>query len=250
MTEPRRILSDAKAGDLQRSLLMSWSDERPSDRARARTLAALGLGAAPLALPAAAAATAPKTALVTLVAKWSAIGLVAFGTTAAAVGYARMDGPEPQASSANKARAVANANGAAPARPANATPPSAMGPANVKASAPANVGTPGRETASAARGHTRAPAPASSLDAQLSSLARARESLAAGRPDTALASLDDYDARYHGGAFAQEAYVLRVQALIAQGDRAGAQRVATRFLAAYPQSPHAARVRSLVSSSP
>jgi outer membrane protein assembly factor BamD (BamD/ComL family) len=125
--------------------------------------------------------------------------------------------------------------------------------ATATATANTNVSTnasAGQRASARAKAHAPSPAPASSLDAQLSSLARARESLAGGRPDAALSSLDDYDARFPGGAFAQEAGVLRVQALVAQGDRAGAQRVAARFLAAYPQSPHAARVRTLVGTTP
>ena len=46
--------------------------------------------------------------------------------------------------------------------------------------------------------------------------------------------------------FAQEASVVRIEALLAQSDRAGAEGVAREFLEAHPGSPHAGRVRRLM----
>jgi hypothetical protein len=46
-----------------------------------------------------------------------------------------------------------------------------------------------------------------------------------------------------------EATVLRVEALARAGDMAAARRTGDAFLASHPQSPYAARVRSLIGES-
>jgi outer membrane protein assembly factor BamD (BamD/ComL family) len=62
--------------------------------------------------------------------------------------------------------------------------------------------------------------------------------------------VDAYEAEYPGGAFTQEAEVVRVDALVREGNRAEAERAGKRFLSAYPKSPHAARVRTLLGYDP
>jgi outer membrane protein assembly factor BamD (BamD/ComL family) len=58
--------------------------------------------------------------------------------------------------------------------------------------------------------------------------------------------IDDYEARFPGGSLAQEATVLRIEALASQGDRQGASALGDRFVAEHPTSPYAARVRQLL----
>jgi hypothetical protein len=93
----------------------------------------------------------------------------------------------------------------------------------------------------------KAPRPSSSaLGEQVLEVDRARRSLAGGDPADALRRIDAYEARFARGALRDEAEVLRVEALLGAGDRAAATRAADRFLAAHPDSPHAARVRALI----
>jgi outer membrane protein assembly factor BamD (BamD/ComL family) len=75
---------------------------------------------------------------------------------------------------------------------------------------------------------------------------RTREALAGGNGARALSLVDEYERRYPHGTFLEEAEVHRVEALVRNGDRAGARRAAARFVVAHPASPHAAHVRSLV----
>jgi TolA-binding protein len=95
------------------------------------------------------------------------------------------------------------------------------------------------------------PAPTSTaLGPQVAAIDGARRAFAAGDATRALQLVGDYEARYPAGAFTQEAEVLRVEALLRQGDRVGARSAGTRFLAQYPSSPHAARMRALIDPSP
>jgi TolA-binding protein len=85
------------------------------------------------------------------------------------------------------------------------------------------------------------------LGDQVASIDRARAALAAGDAREAVAQTDDNEARFPHGSLLQEATVLRVEALLRLGDRSRAHEVGERFLAAYPTSPHAARVRQMLS---
>jgi hypothetical protein len=88
--------------------------------------------------------------------------------------------------------------------------------------------------------------PAPDLAAEIALLDRAREALAAGEPARALAVLERYDREMPAGRLAPEAAYVRIEALLAAGDRAGADAAGRRFLAANPTSPHAKRVRALL----
>ncbi len=84
------------------------------------------------------------------------------------------------------------------------------------------------------------------LALELKILDRARSALARG--DHALASrlLDRYAARFPKPRLQAEATVLRIETLVAQGDRAAAARFGRAFLARAPNGPYARRVRSLI----
>ncbi len=97
----------------------------------------------------------------------------------------------------------------------------------------------------------RASRPASeSISEQIAELDRARAALDAGSTERALHLVDAYEASYPSGALVQEAELLRVEALVRAGNRPDAERAGKRFLAAYPKSPHAARVRALLGFGP
>jgi hypothetical protein len=73
-------------------------------------------------------------------------------------------------------------------------------------------------------------------------LNRARAALQAGDARAALTQLDAIAADFPNGVLGQERDALRTEALLGIGDRARARELAQRFLARYPQSPHAASV--------
>ncbi len=85
-----------------------------------------------------------------------------------------------------------------------------------------------------------------SVAEQLAALDAIRRELAGVQPAAALRDLDSFDAKYAASPFADEAAVLRIEALEASGDRSAARQRGRAFLAASPGSPYAKRVRSLV----
>jgi outer membrane protein assembly factor BamD (BamD/ComL family) len=93
-------------------------------------------------------------------------------------------------------------------------------------------------------------APAASTDDRLAgevtALERAHQALAAHNHEAALHLLDRYRTQFPRGALASEETVLRVQALLASGDRAGAQALADAHSAAHPDSPYGRRLEDLV----
>jgi hypothetical protein len=109
--------------------------------------------------------------------------------------------------------------------------------------------TPSRTTAADAPAAPPAPTQPSSLDAELATLDRVRASLAKGNASDALRDLDAYDRAFPASLLADEASVLRADALVVQGDRALAAVLARRFLAANPSSPHASHLLRILGGS-
>jgi hypothetical protein len=87
-----------------------------------------------------------------------------------------------------------------------------------------------------------------SLEPQIAAIDRARSDLASGDAPGCLRDLDAYARDFPHGTFAQEATVLRIQALIASGNKAKAQALGDRFLRANPNGPYARRIRALLSN--
>jgi hypothetical protein len=86
------------------------------------------------------------------------------------------------------------------------------------------------------------------LSPELVSLDLARRAIADREPARALDILDDYGTRFAEGALRSEATMLRIEALVAAGRRPDATRLGAAVLASAPDSPYAARVRSLIGS--
>jgi hypothetical protein len=78
----------------------------------------------------------------------------------------------------------------------------------------------------------------------------AREALRAGDARAALALLAQARERFPAGVLGQERAALGVEASLQSGARAEALESGRRFLAAFPNSPHAARVRALIATNP
>src|SRR5262249_17998639 len=121
MSEPRRLLKGG-GSEFERMLLRSAEKDAPSRELRAKTLAALGVGAGMAGASAtAAAATAAKTAGKAALLKWIGFGVLRGVVVAAAAGLARgMGAPR------ERPQAIAAAE-ATPA-PAVAPPPAAPAP--------------------------------------------------------------------------------------------------------------------------
>lgn len=211
-------------------LLAAARSETASESSRARTLAALGLGAA--LGGAAPAAVAGKSWLLSTPARWlSMLGVVGVG---AAIAWSAAR-PSPK-TAAPAAPPVASVPAMAATAPPSATPASiAVGDLPRVATAPA-AGPPALGSASAAGGLSR----------ELEALDRARRAVARGDAPGALRELDAYRREFPKGELAPEETVLRVRTLLAMGDRESARVLADEFEAAHPSSPYAARVHALV----
>lgn len=84
------------------------------------------------------------------------------------------------------------------------------------------------------------------LARELRALERARQALAVHKAGEALRLLDRYRAQFAGGVLGSEETVLRVQALLATGDREGAQALADTYSVSHPDSVYARRLKEFV----
>jgi outer membrane protein assembly factor BamD (BamD/ComL family) len=90
-----------------------------------------------------------------------------------------------------------------------------------------------------------AKAPQGSLADEVAQLQKAKLALKSGNAGLALAELGTYSQRFPRPMLGAEASVLRIEALSQSGDTAHAKSLAEGFLAKNPNSPYAARLRSL-----
>jgi hypothetical protein len=241
MSDPTRLLASPDATDLEKQLLDSWTDERPSADARDKTLAMLGLAGGATAMGAASASIAPKAAAAgwAALAKWIAVSVIGLGGAIAAVTVATRAHHADEIAPVETNAPTVVAKTPAPVETTQATPV-----------APAPIELRETETHHATAQAKVAPPAASTLAQQVAALDRARAALDSGDTARARRLADAYEAEYPGGAFTQEAEVVRIDALVRENNRAEAERAAKRFLAAYPKSPHAARVRTLLGYDP
>jgi len=73
-------------------------------------------------------------------------------------------------------------------------------------------------------------------------LARARSELHSGNPRAAQATLFQMQSQFPNGALSQEREVLGIEALVARGNAAAAERNARTFIVEHPESPHAVQL--------
>jgi TolA-binding protein len=231
VTDPMRLLASPDSTELERTLLRSWQGERPSADARDKTLAVLGLGGVGIA--AAGGSIAPKAIAAgwLAIAKWMSLGVVA---VTAAVGATYAIGHAHRA----------HVSGSPTQAPVIQT---VLTPAKPAATQAAVIELPEATSRVLAR---PAPPVGSSLVQQVAAVDRARAALDAGDAARARRLVDSYEAEYPNGAVTQEAEVVRIEALVHEGNRVEADRVGKRFLSAYPKTPHAVRVRALLSYDP
>ena len=257
MSAPRTRIEEG-ATDFERELLRSWEREQPSDAAREGALALVGVASPPAstavaaglkAATGAAGSMAPKAATLGIAAlgKWAIVGagVVVLAVGGATVEYARSSSPSsPSQETPVTVSAAAPVVAATPTATATAEASSAPAPLPTAVPPPVVPVPPAAPAAPAALEPPRPPA--LGLGQQVAALDRARDALASGNAGGALRLVDEYDRQFPRGALAQEATALRIEALFQQGNRDAAVRMAERFLAANPKSPHAGRIRLLV----
>jgi hypothetical protein len=136
-----------------------------------------------------------------------------------------------------------------PRAPTNA--PSASPPNTEPAAAPHAPSTPVRAAVPHATTSKAPPAKPSAsarsvpLGQQLEQLKQARSLLRSGQPAEALTVLDRYEQELGATALRDEAALLRIEALAAQGRAAEAAALARRFVVEHPDSPLAERAQRL-----
>ncbi len=279
----RLVLQD-DCDDFARELLRSMDREAPRADTRRKNLAALGIGgAATTGVGGGVATKAVASGTAWLSKKVVFLGLFALGSAGAiAVAPSRSPAPVELASQAT----VETAQPAA-ATIQHAVGRAAPAPLETSQAAPAPLETAQAaplETAQAARlegtqpertqvALTRAPAarpaappaadpatppaapaapPAAvkaTLTDEVTSLEQARAAVARGDHATALVLLDRYDAAQSQHALAQEALMLRIEALVALGRKDEAVILARRLLVASSGPAYESRIRTLLGTS-
>ena len=251
---------DKEPEDLERFLLQMAREEVAPRAARERALVNVASAAVGVGLLSGAAAYGSRTSLAKatgwLVTKWLAVGLGS-GLLTIAVGQGVQhlaSTPAPSELPAQHA-ALAKPKVAVRVEPTSAQPitpesdapvaePSAPSPVPHAAFAPVAIEAvpvaPAPATPSAS-----APRAESTLTRELTVLEQARSALTRHAGEQALQALDDYQAAFPSGAMQIEAAALRVEAVGQTGRRTQAARLAEAFLASYPTSPLASRVRAL-----
>jgi hypothetical protein len=261
MTNPVRLL-ESSPNPAARGLLQAGLRERPRPSALRSTALALGLGGSVVAASATATAGTAVVAvpfvapsLTLMVSKWVALGVL--GGLALAGGASLVIEPaEPKHVAMAAHHGLGEpARAATHASPAPAPPVSSLD-LQAPTATPTAPALPGRPAASptprpeAPRPLPAAPARASlpnaqSLSREIAMIDACRRALSSGDAAAALAQLDEYAASPRTGTLDREAQLLRIDSLSLSGQRAAALALAERYLASYPNDPHAARLREL-----
>lgn len=241
-------------GSLLGRLLAAGDRDEPPPRTVRKTLLALGVAST----VSGAAGSASATTGAVVVAKWLLIGALA-GASVSLAGSALLDraGPKPAAGLDRSPAALEhppiqrNAMASAPtSRSLEDTPPA---PPPARPAAPAASVARARVATSATAPALPGPAPAASsagasdtLLEEAAMIERASGAVRAHDGARALEALRAYRVRFPHGKMMPEAGVLEVEALLAAGRSEAARAAARRFLAEYPDSPSAKRVKTLV----
>jgi hypothetical protein len=174
-----------------------------------------------------------------LITKWALAGAIGAGAVGGAYWAVEHRGAGTNDSSP-QLKAATPASAAPSPQPQRAAEPTTAQPERV-APAPAAVAPPPSAAERASNKHARLNA----LSAESNLLQNARAELRRGNLAEAEQALERLSRRFPRGVLNQERDVLRIELMSARGDEAGARRLATRFLRAHPESPHAARLRPL-----
>lgn len=247
---------DEGAPESIRRLFEAARDEEPGRSGVARTMTALGLGAAAATSASHAAASGATAAKVTaastfgIAMKWGTVGAVCAVVGALAVHEGRtMLGDKSVTAGAKPS--VATTNVARTQAMRVATTPNVVAPPVLPDPAPAPESTKSGAAPAhhEARSSVNEPPSESQLLEEVKAIDGARTALSSGDANGALAALDRYRATFPAGRFKPEALYLRMEALEHEGDQAGARAAAKRLLAEFPNAPQAARSRLVAADS-
>jgi hypothetical protein len=247
--------------DLPPDALPEWSDEeralwnsalgdRPPRRSLGATLRAVGVGGAVIAAASGAeAAVAAKAGIGLALVKWGAAvglaGAVVVGGGLIGQRLARLDKPQ---------LVVVSAKHEAPRRATPHVEQAQPTPANTETAPLSELAAtvpapPARPSTAAARASSSGPSQPD-IAGEIENIDAARELLRQGHSKEALSTLNHYRTE-HGKSksLGVEATVLRIEALLGQGEKTRASALANAFLAAHPKSPYASRIRGLLRNS-
>jgi len=278
MSEPRRLV--AEGTEFERGVLRSARLDAPNDEGLKRTLLAIGAAAATLSTTSATAGagvvaggvaagggpSALAGAGASMLAKWVCIAVVVAcaGTAVTDASLAPRHSTPPHLAAASAPAATLLLPAPSPLarvpgvldlpatdheRPPGLEQTSAEAPSRVKGAANGHKGFANQERSAPAESAPALPlkprAP-SSLQEQVAVLDRVRALLAERNPARALEELDGYDHAFPSSDLGEEATVLRIDALVDDGDAPGAMALARRLLLKNPASPHAAHLRQVL----
>ena len=237
MIDPTRLIEEAGGDPLESSLLQLARNEGPSTDGRRKILAAIAAaGTASVATQQAKAASTTGKGMT--VAKWGILAVAAVAIPAAILLRGSDDAPTPRKPAPSALKAPATE---VQATPAPGTPTQADGPAPLALEDLPTLPSVMPATGSASSSKQ----PQGSLADEVAQLQKAKLALKGGSPTLALAELVTYGQRFPRPMLGAEATVLRIEALSQTGDGARAKTLAEGFLAKNPNSPYAARLRSL-----
>lgn len=252
MTDPARLL-DEGATESELAILRAGAFEEPPAHGPRRLAAAMGLSGSAATAAAQAAGSSLNALLTGSTAKWLIVSSVALG--GGAFVYVRHERARETASRPAERVPAEATLPTAGAEPSSPDVPGLAQPAGGSTDIPPPAARPRdrapvKSTQSSGAAESGARSSSKSIGAEIEELDGVRRSLRAGAPLEALAALDHYDREHAGGALTQEAALLRIEALSASGDTAGARRLAERFLRNNPRSPHKRRITALVGDVP
>jgi hypothetical protein len=241
MTDPRRLV-DEGADDFEVRLLRAARRDTLSLGGRRRILAGLGFGGV---ISATLAASTAEAGVRGWASSLGPLRLLAGGSVGALAVWAGVQAlsPAPVAKAPSAHVQVAVPARVEKADVNEAALPTSAPPVVEQASAPGPTEKGGLAKAVST---PRAERAQDSLPAELSALDQARAALSRRDASGALRLLDDYARHFPKRRLDTEATVLRIEALVARGDRATAARLGKEFLARQPNGPYARRVSSLV----
>ena len=235
MKDLNRLLEEPSTDPLQVSLLRLARSEGPSGESRRRILAGLGMGlaAGTLSQSSSAAQATASSAASSAALNWGLAGVVAIGVSVVAFVGLRQPAPLP---ALVPMTVPAHTSAVAPA--ATSIDSTELVPVTRVEDLPTLAG--------AVPGDPSKTASPPSLAEEVAAIKSAKGALASGNPTQSLHEIDAYRARFPRGRLAQEATVVRIEALLKSGNQAAANAAADRFLAANADSPYAARVHTLI----
>ncbi len=248
MKLPPRLL-EGGADPFELAALRSAADDAGSERAMGRALTAFGAMAG-ITAPAATAAALSKSTLTFLVMKWVAVGAVVGATCAVSAKALQHGISSPVSSTPPQRRALGPKEQRTdpPPRGEFASVPVTQPPASVRSEARAAPSeTPRPQSAPPLPSGARN---AEKLSREVALLDEARAALGRGDAAAALAALDQRQQEIGAGMLAPEATLIRVEALLARGERGAAAALAERFWAEHPRGAHTDRLRTLLRERP